>query len=55
MREYQVVIVRLQGTSREDEEAVTDLLNERARMGWNHHSVNPIGRGRLLLVFHRDA
>ncbi|MDH3458253.1 MAG: hypothetical protein OER90_15535 [Gemmatimonadota bacterium] len=55
MREYQVVIVRLQGASREDEEAVTDLLNERARMGWNHQSINPIGRGKLLLVFYRDA
>jgi hypothetical protein len=55
MREYQVAIVRLQAASREDEEAVTDLLNERARMGWNHQSVTPIGRGKLLLVFYRDA
>jgi hypothetical protein len=55
MKEYQVVIVRLQGKAREDEESLTDLLNERARMGWSEHTVHHVGGGRLLIIFTRSA
>lgn len=55
MKEYQTVIVRLHGKSREDEEGVTDLLNERARMGWEYHSVAQLGGGKVLVVFWREA
>ncbi|MBX9928785.1 MAG: hypothetical protein K2X99_07720 [Gemmatimonadaceae bacterium] len=34
MKEYQAVIVRVTKHSRDDEDALTDLLNERARGGW---------------------
>lgn len=55
MTEYQVVFVRLHGRSGDDEESVTDLLNERARMGWRCHSVSAVEPGKLLVVFTRDA
>ena len=34
MKEYQAVILRLGRHARDDEEALTDLLNERSRGGW---------------------
>ena len=34
MKEYQAVILRTGRHAREDEEALTDLLNERSRGGW---------------------
>jgi hypothetical protein len=55
MREYQTVIVRLQNRVREDEEILTDLLNERARMHWNFDSMHHIGSGKLVIVFSRGA
>ena len=55
MRQYQAVIIRLQGKSRDDEETVTDLLNERARMGWTDHSVHAIAGSRILVVFSRET
>ena len=55
MTEYQAVIVRMQGRAREDEDQVTDLLNERARMGWEYHSATKLGDDKLLVVFHRKA
>ena len=55
MKEYQAVIVRFEGRSRDDEELLTDLLNERARMGWTYSSVNYIGSGRAAVIFSRDA
>lgn len=55
MKEYQSVIVRLAGRSREDEEAITDLLNERVRMGWEYHSLSPLDSGRLIVVFIRET
>lgn len=54
-REYQAAIVRLHGRSREDEETVTDLLNERMRMGWSCHAMAPLTPGRLLVIFVREA
>lgn len=55
MRQYEVVIVRLASRSRADEEGLTDLLNERARAGWQFHSTTALGATRLLAVFYRDA
>ena len=34
MKEYQAVILKLTQRTREDEDALTDLLNERSRGGW---------------------
>jgi hypothetical protein len=34
MKEYQAVILKLSQRTREDEDALTDLLNERSRGGW---------------------
>jgi hypothetical protein len=55
MIEYQTAIVRLVGRTREDEEALTDLLNERARMGWFFHAMTALHRGKLVVVFRREA
>lgn len=55
MREYQTVIVRLQNRVREDEETLTDLLNERARMHWNFDSLHHLGGGKVVVVFGREA
>jgi len=55
MAEYQSVMLRLEGRTRKDEEAVNDLLNERDRMGWTFHSSTAFPRGKLLLVFTRDS
>ena len=55
MTEYQAVIVRLQGKSREDEEMITDLLNERARGGWTYHSLELLPDQKALVVFTRQA
>lgn len=52
MKEYQAVIVRLSSHTREDEDALTDLLNERARRGW-HATMMTQGNQRLTIVFHR--
>ena len=35
MKEYQAVILRLTRRTRDDEDALTDLLNERSRGGWD--------------------
>lgn len=55
MHEYQTVILRLQGKARDDEDAITDLLNERSRMGWNYVSLTPAEPERVIIVFRRDA
>jgi len=54
-KQYQVVILRLQGRAREDEDALTDLLNERARAGWAFHTTAPLSGNRVMAVFVRDA
>jgi len=54
MREYDVVIVRLAARTRLDEEALTDLLNERARAGWEFRSAAPLSASRLMVVFARE-
>lgn len=55
MREFDVVLLRLTGRRRADEEAMTDLLNERARSGWEFHSASPLGTSRVAVVFFRDT
>jgi hypothetical protein len=55
MKQYQVVITKLQAKQREDEETLTDLLNERARTGWLYESATPLTGNRLLIVFVRQA
>lgn len=55
MKQYQVVITKLQTRAREDEETLTDLLNERARAGWLYESATVLSANRLLIVFVRQA
>jgi len=52
MKEYQAVILRLTGHTREDEDALTDLLNERSRGGWEPALMTPDAQ-RLTIVFFR--
>ena len=52
MKEYQAVILRLTGHTREDEDALTDLLNERSRGGWEPALMTPDTQ-RLTVVFSR--
>ena len=54
MKEFQAVIVRQTRHQREDEEALTDLLNERSRGGWTPTLMTQDGM-RLTIVFSRDA
>lgn len=54
MKEYQVVIVRLTRHAHDDEDTLTDLLNERSRSGWEPAMVDQAGE-RLTLVFQRPS
>lgn len=54
MKEYQAVILRLTRHQREDEDVLTDLLNERSRGGWTPTLMAQDGT-RLTVVFARDA
>jgi hypothetical protein len=54
MKEYQAVILRLTRHQREDEDALTDLLNERSRGGWAATMLTQDGQ-RLTIVFAREA
>ena len=54
MKEYQAVILRLSQRTRDDEDALTDLLNERSRGGWEATLVTQHA-DRLTLVFSRPA
>ena len=54
MQEYQAVIVRLTRHVREDEDAVTDLLNERSRAGWTPSMLTQDAQ-RLTVIFVRDT
>lgn len=54
MKEYQAVIVRLTRHVRDDEDAVTDLLNERSRMGWEPSMMTQDAQ-RLTVIFARDT
>ena len=54
MREYQAVMLRLTRHSRDDEDALTDLLNERSRGGWAPTMMTQDGQ-RLTIVFARET
>lgn len=54
MNEYQAVILKLTRHMQEDEDALTDLLNERSRGGWEPAMVAQ-GTTRLTVVFSRRA
>lgn len=54
MKEYQAVIVRLSRHPHEDEDALTDLFNERSRSGWEPAMMTQDGL-RLTVVFQRLA
>lgn len=54
MKEYQAVIVRLGRRVREDEDALTDLLNERSRGGWQPEMMTQDAE-RVTIVFSRRA
>jgi hypothetical protein len=52
MKEYQAVILKLTQRTREDEDALTDLLNERSRGGWDPTMMSQ-DEQRLTVVFSR--
>jgi hypothetical protein len=52
MNEYQAVILKLTRHVQEDEDALTDLLNERSRGGWQPAMIAQ-GATRLTVVFSR--
>ena len=54
MKEYQAVILRLSQRTRDDEDALTDLLNERSRGGWEAALMSQHG-DRLTILFARPA
>ena len=54
MKEYQAVAVRLTRHARDDEDALTDLLNERSRGGWTPVMLSQDGH-RMTVVFARDG
>ena len=54
MKEYQAVLLRLSRRSQDDEDALTDLLNERSRGGWAPTMMSQDPQ-RLTVVFERDV
>lgn len=54
MKEYQAVVLRLTRHARDDEDALTDLLNERSRGGWEPALMSQDG-SRLTIVFQRPS
>jgi hypothetical protein len=54
MKEYQAVILRLTRHTRDDEDALTDLLNERSRGGWDPAMMTQEG-SRLTIIFARPS
>ena len=52
MKEYQAVILKITRRTREDEDALTDLLNERSRGGWEPAMMSQDDQ-RLTIVFSR--
>ena len=55
MKQYQVVIVRMSGKGQDDEDSLTDLLNERTRMGWNFETMTQLESDRVAVVFQRET
>ena len=54
MKEYQAVMLQLTRHPRDDENALTDLLNERSRSRWEPAMMAQDGT-RLTVVFQRDV
>ncbi|MGI8766934.1 MAG: hypothetical protein ACR2KM_10585 [Gemmatimonadaceae bacterium] len=54
MKEYQAVVVKLTRHTRENEDTLTDLLNERSRRGWEPSLISQ-DEARLVLIFRRSA
>ncbi|MEO7217394.1 MAG: hypothetical protein ABI026_04305, partial [Gemmatimonadaceae bacterium] len=54
MKEYQAVMVKLTRHTRENEDTLTDLLNERSRSGWEPTLISERGE-QLVLIFCRSA
>jgi hypothetical protein len=54
MKEYQAVVVKLTRHTRENEDTLTDLLNERSRSGWEPTLITQDSE-RLVLIFCRPA
>jgi hypothetical protein len=52
MKEYQAVIHRFTRHTRDDEDALTDLLNERIRGGWEPAMMAQDGH-RVTIIFQR--
>ena len=55
MKQYQVVIARLTGKGRDDEDNLTDLMNERTRMGWTFTDMTQLESDRIAVVFERET
>lgn len=54
MKEYQAVMLRLTRHARDDEDALTDLLNERSRSGWQLALMSQADQ-RLTVIFERPS
>jgi hypothetical protein len=52
MKEYQAVVLRLTQRTKDDEDAITDLMNERSRGGWEPAMMTQ-DEQRLVIVFQR--
>ena len=52
MKEYQAVVLRLTQRTKDDEDAITDLMNERSRGGWEPAMMTQDAQ-RLVIVFQR--
>jgi hypothetical protein len=52
MKEYQAVVLNLSRRAHDDEDALTDLLNERSRGGWEPALLSQDG-ARKTVVFQR--
>lgn len=55
MTECQAVVLRLPGRASEDEETLTDDLNDRRRGGWTLFPFVPLSPRRLLAVLQREG
>jgi hypothetical protein len=53
--EYQAVVIRLSGKVLDDEETLTDELNDRRRAGWALAQLAPLSPRRVLAVFEREG
>ena len=54
MKEYQAVVLKLTRHTRENEDTLTDLLNERSRGGWEPTLISQ-DKEQLVLIFCRSA